>query len=51
MPSLTKLVEIHTDTEQAADIYVCDNCQDTTAHTITPDADTKDGVCEWKLHV
>lgn len=51
MTLLTKLVEIHTETDNAEDIFVCTPCQDKTAHTIVPDAETKDGDCEWQLHV
>ncbi len=51
MTLLTKLVEIHNETDNAEDIFVCTPCQDETAHTVVPEPETKEGVCEWRFHV
>lgn len=52
MTLVTKLVEIRSqfDDNDAADIFVCVPCQETHEHTITPDAETKEGPCEWRYH-
>jgi hypothetical protein len=50
---LTKLVEIRSNFDgdnDAADIFVCVECQDSHEHTVTPDAETKEGDCEFADH-
>ncbi len=53
MTLLTKLVEIRSNFDgdnDAADIFVCVDCQDSHEHTVTPDAETKEGDCEFADH-
>ena len=53
MTLLTKLVEIRSQftDDDATNIFVCVPCQETHEHTVTPDAETKEGSCEWRFHV
>lgn len=50
MTSLQKVVSIVSNGEEATDLFICDTCRENNNHTIVPEPETKDGVCEWKLH-
>ncbi len=52
MTLLTKLIEIRSNwsDNDDAEIYVCVECQESHEHTVAPDAETKDGDCEWAEH-
>ena len=52
MTSLLKVEEIQSSNglETQTNCFVCEKCRDSNNHTIVPEPESKDGVCEWKLH-